>query len=218
MKIRFFFTFVLLLNIITSFGQSKAYLKEEADDYFKVGRYWDAFFLYRDIAKLPEFQGDTQVDSQIKNSSKAMFHWKKTEDFRAFHKYEQAKQHLSDLLILNPFDPNKDLLPRLTLEQANELQRSALNQRTQEGTNLMLAKAVQLYNLALNEGLKDEMVFSLIKQCEFTLSKNAYSGVKIPTSYGINYAKEEERQREVKVIKEEAKSKLDPKPVVIKEN
>jgi tetratricopeptide (TPR) repeat protein len=212
MKIRFFFTLLLFISSLFSFAQSKKYLKEEADDYFKVGRYWDAFFLYRDIAKLQEFLGDTQVDSQIKNSSRAMYLWKKTEDFRAFHKYEQAKQHLSDLLILNPYDPNKDLLPRLTLEQANELQRSALNQRTKEGTNMMLAKAVELYNLALNEGLKDEMVFSLIKQCEFTLEKNAYSNVKIPTTYGINYAKEAERTREVKVVKEE------PKPVVIKEN
>jgi tetratricopeptide (TPR) repeat protein len=211
MKIRFFFTFVLFTSSLFSIAQSKKYLKDEADDYFKVGRYWDAFFLYRDIAKMQEFLGDTQVDSQIKNSSRAMFLWKKTEDFRTFRKYEQAKQHLSDLLVLNPFDPNKDLLPRLTLEQASELQRSALNQRTKEGTNMMLAKAVELYNLALNEGLKDEMVFSLIKQCEFTLEKNA---IKIPTSYGINYAKEEERTREVKVIKEESK----PKQVVIKEN
>jgi tetratricopeptide (TPR) repeat protein len=208
MKMRFLLTLLLSLTISLSFAQKKLYLKEEADDYFKVGRYWDAFFLYRDIAKMPDFQGDTQVDSQIKNSSRAMFLWKKTEDFRAFRKFEQAKQHLSDLLVLNPYDPNKDLLPRLTLEQANELQRSALNQRTKEGTNIMLAKAVELYNLALNEGLKDDMVFSLIKQCEFTLEKNAYSNIKLPTTYGINYSKEEARQREVKVIKEEAKPVL----------
>ncbi len=207
MKIRFVLCIFLLFNFLFSDGQalSKRYLKEEADEYFKVGRYWDAFFLYRDIAKIPEFTGDTQIDSQIKNSSRAMFLWKKTEDFRAFRKYDQAKLHLIDLLVLNPFDPNKDLLPRLTLEQANEMQRSAMSQRTKEGTNQMIAKAVELYNLALNEGLKDEMVFSLIKQCEYTLEKNAYSGVKLPTSYGINYDKEVERQREVKIIQEAVK-------------
>ena len=204
MKIRFFIILICLGFTSFAFAQSKKYLKEEADDYFKVGRYWDAFFLYRDVAKMAEFMGDIEVNDKIKNSSRAMYLWKKTEDFKAFKKYEQAKQHLSDLLILNPFDPNKDLLPRLTLEQANELQRSAMGQRTKEGTNQMIAKAVELYNLALNEGLKDEMVFSLIRQCEHTLEKNAYSGIKIPTSYGINYAKEEERLREVKVIKEAA--------------
>lgn len=202
-KISFLFLFVAL-NFV-SFGQSKAYLKEEADEYFKVGRYWDAFFLYRDVAKLEEFRGNMLVENQIKNSSRAMYLWKKTEDYMAFRKYEIAKQHLTDLLVLNPYDPNKGLLPRLTLEQATEYQRLANSQRTPQATADYIAKAIKLYNQALNEGLKDEMVFSLLRQCENALEKNAYSNIKMPTSYGINYEKEKEaeRSRTVEIIKKE---------------
>lgn len=186
-----------------SSAQSKQYLKEEADDYFKVGRYWDAFFLYRDLAKIPEFQGNLSIENQIKNSSRAMYLWKKTEDYRAFRKYEVAKQHLSDLLVINPHDPNKNLLPRLTLEQASEMQRLAMSQRNPQAIADILTKAVKLYNLALDEGLKDEMVFSLIKQCENVLEKNKYSNIKQPTTYGINFEKEKdaERSRTVEIIK-----------------
>jgi tetratricopeptide (TPR) repeat protein len=184
-------------------AQSKQYMKEEADDYFKVGRYWDAFFLYKDVAKLPEFQGDLSVENQIKNSSRAMYLWKKTEDYRAFRKYDIAKQHLGDLLVINPYDPNRGLYPRLTLEQANEMQRLAMSQRNPQAVADILTKAVKLYNLALDEGLKDEMVFSLIKQCENVLQKNQYSNIKQPTTYGINFEKEKEaeRTRTVEIIK-----------------
>ncbi len=193
--------FLFSLGFINA--QSKQYLKDEADDYFKVGRYWDAFFLYKDLAKVPEFQGDLSIENQIKNSSKAMYLWKKTEDYRAFRKYEIAKKHLGDLLVINPYDPNRGLYPRLTLEQANEMQRLAMSQRNPQAIADILSKAVKLYNLALDEGLKDEMVFSLIKQCENVLEKNQYSNIKQPTSYGINFEKEKEaeRTRTVEIIK-----------------
>ena len=200
-----FLSTILFVIVITgqSSAQSKQYLKEEADDYFKVGRYWDAFFLYRDIAKIPEFQGDLSVENQIKNSSRAMYLWKKTEDYRAFRKYDIAKQHLGELLVINPLDPNKGLYPRLTLEQATEMQRLAMSQRSPQAINDILAKAVKLYNQALDEGLKDEMVFSLIKQCENVSEKNQYSNIKQPTTYGLNYEKEKqvERTRTVEIIK-----------------
>ena len=125
-----------------------------------------------------------------------MYLWKKTEDYQAFRKYEIAKQHLSDLLVINPHDPNKNLLPRLTLEQASEMQRLAMSQRNPQAIADILTKAVKLYNLALDEGLKDEMVFSLIKQCENVLEKNKYSNIKQPTTYGINFDKEKETKAE----------------------
>jgi tetratricopeptide (TPR) repeat protein len=205
-----FYFIVLILGInILSLGQTKYYLKEDADSYFKSGRYWDAFFLYRNLAKIPEFQGNLEVENQIKNSSRAMYLWKKTEDFRAFRKYELAKQHLSDLIAINPYDPNRGLLPRITMEQASDLQRFALRQQTSEATAEYLKRAMELYNLAIKEGLRDEMVFSLLKQCEMVLEKNQYSKIQQPTSYGINYEKEKERERvierarTVEIIKEE---------------
>jgi hypothetical protein len=107
------------------------------------------------------------------------------------------------LLVINPHDPNKNLLPRLTLEQASEMQRLAMSQRNPQAIADILTKAVKLYNLALDEGLKDEMVFSLIKQCENVLEKNKYSNIKQPTTYGINFDKEKEteRSRTVEIIK-----------------
>jgi tetratricopeptide (TPR) repeat protein len=203
---RKFFLFGLFLFHHLVFAQSKAYVKEEADDYFKAGRYWDAFFKYREAARFAEFQGNQEVDQQIKNSSRAMYLWKKTEDHRAFRQYDLAKKNLSDLIILNPYDPNKGLLPRLTLEQANEYQRAAYGQRNIDATNQYIKKALDLYNLALEEGLKDEMVFSLMKQCEAALQKNKANISELPTTYGINYQKQKEaelKRREVRVIKEE---------------
>jgi tetratricopeptide (TPR) repeat protein len=197
---------VVIISILFSLNtsaQSKQYLKEEADEYFKAGRYWDSFFLYRDLAKITEFHGDLTIENQIKNSSKAMYLWKKTQDYRALRKYDIAKKNLSDLLAINPYDPNKELLPRLTLEQANELRRYALSQRTSQAVSDILTRAVKLYQLALDEGIKDEMVFSLIKQCENVLEKHQYSGIKQPTSYGLNFEKEKETQRTrtVEIIK-----------------
>lgn len=203
MKSLFSIIFFAFFVVIHSNAQSKLYLKEEADDYFKVGRYWDAFFLYRDLAKVPEFQGDLSIENQIKNSSRAMYLWKKTEDYRAFKKYDIAKKNLGELLVINPYDPNRGLYPRLTLEQANEMQRFAMTQRSPQAIADILSKAVKLYNQALDEGLKDEMVFSLIKQCENVLEKNQYSNIKQPTSYGINFEKEKEaeRTRTVEILK-----------------
>lgn len=206
---------VLLFLVGTStlgYAQSKSYLKEEADEYFKVGRYWDAFFLYRNIKKIPEFQSDFSLDEQIKNSSRAMYLWKKTEDYRAYRKYEIAKQHLSELIVINPADPNRSLLPRLSLEQASELQRAAMSQRTAEAKADFLKRALALYRTALDEGLKDEMVFSLIKQCENVLEKSKYDHIKQPTTYGINFEKEKqiesERTRSVEIIKTLEKNNL----------
>lgn len=198
MRFKLISIFVFFFGISQfTFGQSQMYLKEDADNYFKAGRYWDAFFLYRDLSKVSEFQGNVEIDNQIKNSSRAMYLWKKTEDYRAFRKYEIAKQNLTALITLNPFDPNRGLLPRITLEQASELQRFAYKQTTKEGTADYLSKAVVLYNLAIKEGLRDEMVFSLIKQCENSLEKNNYSNIQQPTTYGINYQKEVERIKAV---------------------
>lgn len=209
MKIKSFFLLFLFLSICNSkaFSQvvsSKAYIKEEADEFFTKGRYWDAFFLYRSLAKIPEFQGNFEVENQIKNSSRAMFLWKKTEDYRALRKFDIAKDHLKEVIELNPNDPNRGLLPRLTLEQASEIQRFAFRQQTKEGTAESLNRAIKLYHLAIEEGLRDEMVFSLIKQCEHSLKNNVYPLIKQPTSYGINYEKEQERerQRSVEIIKD----------------
>ncbi len=184
---------ILSIVSVNSFAQSKAYLKEEADDFFKTGRYWDAFFLYRDIAKIPEFQSDYTIDAQVKNSSKAMFHWKKTQDYRAYQRFDVAKTHMQELLAINPYDPNRGLLPVLTMEMANRAKRRAIASQTSEGAATLLAEAISLYNLSLNEGIKDDMVFSFIRQCENALEKNPYaSKIKRNTTYDVKYEKDKE--------------------------
>ncbi|MGL4632840.1 MAG: hypothetical protein ACRCVT_16670 [Leadbetterella sp.] len=202
---------ILLISLIlvggNLYSQSKQYLVEDADQYFKAGRYFDAYLLYVDLVRNPEFAGDQSLEEKKKNTSSVMFHWKKTEDNFAFRKYELAKTHMRQVLVLNPDDPNKYMLPRISMEYAMELQRYAPSQPSGEGRNKLLAKAVDLYKEALNEGLKDEMVFALIKQCEFSLEKSGYKGVQVPTSYGINYQKEEERKREIKILEEKSKPK-----------
>ncbi|MBL0300620.1 MAG: hypothetical protein IPQ23_02795 [Cytophagaceae bacterium] len=209
MKIAFRILFILSISASISLAQSSNYLKEEADEYFKAGRYWDAFFQYRNILKIPKYQGDASIESQISNSSRAMYLWKKTLDYKAFRKYDIAKQHMTELIVINPYDPNRGMLPRLSLEHASDLQRMAASQRTSEARADYLKRAIGLYQAALDEGLKDEMVFSLIKQCENALEKSKYDKVKQPTSYGINFEKEkkieEERTRSVEIIKAKEK-------------
>ena len=75
---------LLITNFsFTSWAQSDAYLVMEANDYFREGRYWDAFFMYRTAAKSPEHIGNPLIEQQIKNSSRAMYLKKKYSDYRA---------------------------------------------------------------------------------------------------------------------------------------
>ncbi|MFS0491093.1 hypothetical protein [Leadbetterella byssophila] len=198
---------IFSLFYLPSFAQSEYFKlkKLEADDYFMAGRYWDAFFLYRNLAKSPEFEGDYTIENQIKNSSRAMYHWRKTENYRAFQQYETAKAHMKELLQINPSDPNRGLLPILTLEIANQMKRRAIASKTQEGAADYLGKALTYYNLALEEGLKDEMVFSFIRQVEKALEGNPYgTKIKQPTSYDLNYQKnKEERERTIEILKKQ---------------
>lgn len=198
-------TLFFLVTCSGAFAQTIENRKLLADDYFESGRYWDAFFLYRNLAKSPDYQGDYSIENQVKNSSRAMFLWRKTNDYRAFQQFDIAKNYLSDLLVINPHDPNRGLLPVLSLEMGNQMKRKAIASSTAEGQADYLSKALSYYNMALNEGIKDDMVFSFIRQVENTLEQNPYySKVKQPTTYEINYQKDkEERSRQIEIIKED---------------
>ena len=74
-------SFILLIAFSSNAQVSRAYLLDEADTYFKAGRYYDAFFRYRECAKLPEFEAASQVSEQIKNSSHALFLTQKFKDY-----------------------------------------------------------------------------------------------------------------------------------------
>lgn len=195
----------LLLLPVVAFTQTPAqFALADAHDYFKAGRYWDAFFAYRDISKTSEFADNYEVTSQIKNSSKALFYKRKFENYRAFRQYELAKINLKELIRVNPEDPNRYELPRLTLKQAEDLQRLAWRQRTEAQTANMLQKSIQLYHLAMAEGLKDESVRTAIRMAEMSLEKTGVEPTTKPsTTYGITETQKIERDREVRIIKEE---------------
>ena len=195
----------LLLLPLVAFSQTPAeYALADANDYFKVGRYWDAFFAYRNVAKTSEFSDNYEVTSQIKNSSKALFYKRKFENFRAFRQYDLAKANLKELVVINPEDPNRGEIPRLTLKQAEDLQRLAWRQRTEAQTAAMLQKSIKLYHLAMAEGLKDESVKTAIRMAELSLKKTGVEPVSEPsTTYGIAETQKIEREREVKIIKEQ---------------
>lgn len=155
---------------LSAFGQtSRAYLLQEADDYFKAGRYWDAFFRYRECAKLPEFQSESKISDQVTNSSHALYLTQKFKDYNAMRKYEPAKTNLIELISMNPDDPNKGELPKITLAQGAELQRLAWRQNTPKATADMLKRAIMFYHQAIREGLMDEGIAMTIRQCEASI-------------------------------------------------
>lgn len=195
----FVFSFLPFMSIAQ--GETH-FLLADANDYFRTGRYWDAFFLYKDLARTPEFQDNYEVATQIKNSSHAMYLRKKFVDYRAYQKYELAKKHLSELISLNPEDPDRGELPKITLKQAEDMQRYAWRQRSSEATSQMLRKAIEYYHQAMREGLKDESISTAIRLCEYSLEKTGVEP-QPTTTYGITPTQTIEREREVKIIKEE---------------
>jgi hypothetical protein len=160
---------IFFLAPFAIFAQN-AYMIEEANTYFKAGRYWDSFFRYRDCSKLPEYEAEqTRITEQIKNSSRALFLTQKYKDFRALRKYQLAKDNLIQLVELNPNDPYRGEIPRLTVEQASELQRIAWRQSTKKATAEMLVRAKNYYYQAIKEGLMDESLQYAIRQCDASI-------------------------------------------------
>ncbi|WP_337042454.1 hypothetical protein [Emticicia sp. 17c] len=180
--IRFFawMTSILFVSLASSGQTNRSYMLQEADDYFKAGRYWDAFFLYRECAKLPEFQSENKISEQVKNSSQALYLTKKFKDYRALQKYEPAKNNLIELISLNPNDPNRGELPKITLAQGAELQRLAWRQPTPQATADMLKRAIMFYHQAIREGLMDEAIAVTIRQCEASIKDTGVTDVSVP--------------------------------------
>ena len=179
-------SWVILLSLTTSAQISHTYLVQEADNYFKAGRYYDAFFRYRECAKLPEFEAESQISEQVKNSSHALYLTRKFKDFEALKQYQPAKEHLIELISLNASDPNKGELPHLTLAQGAELQRLAWRQRTPQATADMLKRAIAYYYQAAKEGLIDESIAATIRQCEVSIKETKVIDNEIVTQQNVS--------------------------------
>ena len=163
-------SWIILLPLASNAQVSRAYMLDEADTYFKSGRYWDAFFKYRECANLPEFEASSQISEQIKNSSHALYLTKKFKDYFALQRYAPAKENLLELVSLNPNDPNRGQIAHITLAQGAELQRLAMRQRTPAATADMLKRAMAFYYQAAKEGLMEESI-TAIKQCEASIKE-----------------------------------------------
>lgn len=174
--------FILLVGIIVpslSFAQThRAY----ADELFKKSDYYKAFFLYRNL-----YGSDLNENQFAQRCNQAMVLTKQFVDLRATKKYYDAKTKLRELLDINPDDFHAPLLPQLSIEEANYWQRLALKQNSAMEINLMLEKAIALYQQGQKDGWNHKEIDDAIKQCEISkvtsgISENGaiLSSTKIP--------------------------------------
>ncbi len=158
----------LLCFTLNSYSQESIYLKMQADEYFKVGRYNDAFFVYLDLARGTQ---NTEFKQAVKNASHAMYLTKKFKDYRFIKQYDLAKSHLRSLIELNPTDPHRGQLPDISIEQASNYHRFALRQLTIQATIDFFDRAIVLYQEAINDGSTDDSLETAIALCHWAKSE-----------------------------------------------
>jgi tetratricopeptide (TPR) repeat protein len=173
---------ILLVGIIVpslSFAQThRAY----ADELFKKSDYYKAFFLYRNL-----YGTDLNENQFAQRCNQAMVLTKQFLDLRATKQYYDAKTKLRELLDINPDDFHAPILPQLSIEEATYWQRLASKQNSAMEVNLMLEKAIALYQQGQKDGWNHKEIDDAIKQCEASkvtsgISENAtiLSSTKIP--------------------------------------
>lgn len=153
-----------LLFPLVSFSQThRAY----ADELFKKGDYYHAFFLYRNL------YGTTLSENQFaQRCNQAMTLTKQFLDLRASKQYYDAKTKLRELLEINPDDFHAPILPQLSIEEATYWQKLALKQNSAKEINLMLEKAISLYEQGKADGWNQTEIDDAIKQCEISKIDN----------------------------------------------
>ena len=168
-------TRMLLVGIffpLVSFSQThRAY----ADELFKKADYYHAFFLYRNL------YGATLSENQFaQRCNQAMTLTKQFLDLRASKQYYDAKTKLRELLEINPDDFHAPILPQLSIEEATYWQKLALKQNSAKEINLMLEKAISLYEQGKTDGWNQPEIDDAIKQCEASKIDNGI-GEKVAT-------------------------------------
>ena len=143
---------------LVSFSQThRAY----ADELFQKGDYYKAFFLYRNLygTNLSENQFAQRCNTAISLTKQFL-------DLRAAKQYYDAKTKLRELLEINPDDFHAPMLPQMSIEEATYWHKLALKQNSAKEVNLMLEKAVALYEQGKADGWKHKEIDDAIKQCE----------------------------------------------------
>lgn len=147
-----------LFSPLISFSQThRAY----ADELFKKGDYYHAFFLYRNLygTNLSENQFAQRCNTAISLTKQFL-------DLRASKQYYDAKTKLRELLEINPDDFHAPILSQLSIEEATNWQKLALKQNSAKEINLMLEKAISLYEQGKTDGWNTKEIDDAIRQCE----------------------------------------------------
>jgi hypothetical protein len=158
--IRFSKSMLILGIIIPTFFSFTQDFRGHADELFHESRYYDAFFLYREIYGNVVSQNEAAL-----RCSHAMALTKQYKDYKSIGKITEAKLKLEDLIAINPYDFHKPELTQMTHDEANTLQKMAFRQETVQETNNMLDKAISLYQQTQNLGWKGGDVDVAIQQC-----------------------------------------------------
>lgn len=147
-----------------SFAQThRAY----ADELFKKADYYKAFFLYRNL-----YGTNLEENQFAQRCNQAMKLTKEFLDLRATKQYYDAKTKLRELLEINPDDFHAPILPQMSIEEATYWHRLALKQNSAKEVNLMLEKAIALYQQGKADGWKYKEIDDAIKQCEASRMDN----------------------------------------------
>ncbi len=152
---------------LVSFSQThRAY----ADELFKKGDYYHAFFLYRNLygTNLSENQFAQRCNTAISLTKQFL-------DLRASKQYYDAKTKLRELLEINPDDFHAPILPQLSIEEATYWQKLAFKQNSAKEVNLMLEKAISLYEQGKTDGWNQNEINDAIKLCEASKIGNGIS-------------------------------------------
>ncbi|WP_435356816.1 hypothetical protein [Emticicia sp. SJ17W-69] len=166
---------ILLVGILLPFASFAQTHRAYADELFKKADYYKAFFLYRNLygTDLNENQFAQRCNQAIKLTKEFL-------DLRATKQYYDAKTKLRELLVINPDDFHAPILPQLSIEEATYWHRLALKQNSAMEVNLMLDKAIALYQQGQTDGWNYKEIDDAIKQCEVS---------KIPTGITESVAK-----------------------------
>jgi hypothetical protein len=152
---------ILLVGIFLPLGSFAQTHRAYADELFKKADYYKAFFLYRNL-----YGTDLNENQFAQRCNQAMSLTKQFLDLQATKQYYDAKTKLRELLEINPDDFHAPILPQISIEEANYWHRLALKQNSPMEVNLMLDKAIALYQQGQTDGWKYKEIDDAIKQCE----------------------------------------------------
>jgi hypothetical protein len=161
---------MLLVGLFFPFVSFSQTHRAYADELFKKGDYYHAFFLYRNL------YGTNLSENQFaQRCNQAILLTKQFIDLRASTQYYDAKTKLRELLEINPDDFHAPMLPQMSIEEATYWHKLALKQNSAKEVNLMLEKAVALYEQGKTDGWNHKEIDDAIKQCETSKVDNGMS-------------------------------------------